>query len=239
ADRFNSTDNAAAPVAGPDDYTSAATEPSSNAKRSYDSSGSSGHPDAGTPRESMDGAVSITSDPSTRAPVSGGTSYATTEPAASSGETVETALSSTESTTPTDSAPTQSASSSNDTLGSSRPPVDPDSTEDATSVEGGSTRSFPPFDLSSAASDAGVDASVSTDVGEFSTGSPDDTDAATTDDYTQTLEPVEDATGSSQGQSSTTDASTGETGAPLPVVCSVTRTLPGIVRDFSEDHPDM
>src|SRR5690606_13073487 len=43
----------------------------------------------------------------------------------------------------------------------------------------------------------------------------------------------------SQGQSSTTDASTGETGAPLPVVCSVTRTLPGIVRDFSEDHPDM
>src|SRR5690606_20597935 len=83
----------------------------------------------------------------------------------------------------------------------------------------------------------GVDASVSTDVGEPPADSSDTADTATTHG-SEPLESAEITNDSSHGQTNTGDSGPGETSGP-PVVCAVTRTLPGTVRDFSEDHPDM
>lgn len=84
----------------------------------------------------------------------------------------------------------------------------------------------------SSVSDAGVDAAAAS---SDATGADSDVDASVTNSG-ETISETSSTPGvSTDGASSSTESDS--TSAPL--VCTVTRTLPGVVRDFAEAHPDM
>lgn len=92
----------------------------------------------------------------------------------------------------------------------------------------------PPLTLDlSSRGDAGPDASTPT---SEATGNTSDLDASATEP-SETLSETS-TTSASSTLGTTTSSETEATSAP-PLVCTVTRLLPGVVRDFSEDHPDM
>lgn len=106
------------------------------------------------------------------------------------------------------------------------------------------------FEFASSASDAGLDAGVDASVSAppstsnssagSSSSAAHDTNAPDASATDRDEDVTSAATDTSSAGGSTTIAdrsSNGETSAPL--VCRETRSLPGIVRDFSEAHPDM
>lgn len=96
-----------------------------------------------------------------------------------------------------------------------------------TTIDGETSRA------SSAVADAGADASLDGSSSE----APAEPDASATDPSnsgdTSKTEPERDS-----ATSNTPTSTTNEATAP-PVLCTATRSLPGVVRDFSEDHVDM
>lgn len=91
------------------------------------------------------------------------------------------------------------------------------------------------LDLPSISADGGVDASAG---GSSGPDAPSTERDASTRDPAGTDSLADSGTVPSDATSLVGSSTTGETGAP-PLVCRSTRTLPGVVRDFSESHPDM
>lgn len=258
ANRFNAADNAAEPA---DSDSTQGNRMDAAAPSDAAATGFVPGADTASPTQEQSATASSASSPTdstgittpvpdtasaTEVPSSDSTSNLDTTPNASSttshssvtndSDSVQSTPSISSSDTTSSAGPTSvSSSSAGSSTEVSSPTVASHGSSETLSAQGSETSgvtSSLTLDLS-AANDAGADASAPT---SEATETANDLDASATD--TSETRTETSATSISSTLSPVTSVETEATSAP-PLVCTVTRTLPGVVRDFSEDHPDM